>query len=772
MKANEKGFQLAFGIERIGLISLRYPFLVTVILLVLTIAAGFGIARIKIDDSLSQLFRSDTPQFHTYEYVTRRFPSSEFDVFIAVTGRDVLGRDQLAKLRDAVTDLQLIDGVRGLISLFSARQPPQAGHLPAALFPEELPEGPEYEQLVERVRSNEIIKGKLLSDDGQLTLVVLALEPSAVRSNALSTVVGEIRKTIDEDLAGSGLTARLTGVPVIQLELRNAVQRDRLIYNTFGFAIGCFIAIIFFRRVSFMVVAAGPPLIAIVLALGTLGWLGFRLNMFLNVMTPLIMVISFSDSMQLTFAARERILHGQSKREAFRQSILIVGPACVLTHATAALSFIALQFSESDLIRSFGQAGLLATLIALAAVLMLVPQLGLLLVRGQADHAEPAATADRAVNWLRTFCAWIADKMVSRPALYSAIAVLLVAGLGVVYAQLPARYRLADQLPDREEPVQAGKLIDAKLHGANPVDVLIQFPAGAGLYDASTLAAIDDVHAAVEKQSGVGNVWSLATLQRWLKERAGTSDVAVLKRYVEILPKQVIDRFIAPQHDAAIVQGRVPDIDSSELLPAINQLDRSLNAVRARHPDYKISVTGLSVLAARNSARMIGRLNQGLTVEIVFVAGFIGLAFRSFIIMLASILPGIFPIFVAGSMLWLLGKGLQFASIVALIVSFGLGLSATIHFLNRMRREESPDDAPGTAVARATVLMGPPLILTSVVLAFGLAVTVLSNLPSLRLFGWLSALAMLSALAADLTILRPTITLLRVIARRLRASAR
>jgi predicted RND superfamily exporter protein len=66
------------------------------------------------------------------------------------------------------------------------------------------------------------------------------------------------------------------------------------------------------------------------------------------------------------------------------------------------------------------------------------------------------------------------------------------------------------------------------------------------------------------------------------------------------------------------------------------------------------------------------------------------------------------------------------------------------------------------------VLMGPPLILTSVVLACGLAVTVLSDLPSLRLFGWLSALAMLAALTADLTILRPTITLLRIIALRLR----
>jgi hypothetical protein len=60
--------------------------------------------------------------------------------------------------------------------------------------------------------------------------------------------------------------------------------------------------IAFFRRVSFMIVAAGPPLLAILFGLGRLEWLEFQLNLFLNVMTPLIMVISFSDSMQLTFA--------------------------------------------------------------------------------------------------------------------------------------------------------------------------------------------------------------------------------------------------------------------------------------------------------------------------------------------------------------------------------------------------------------------------------------------------------------------------------------
>jgi predicted RND superfamily exporter protein len=86
-----------------------------------------------------------------------------------------------------------------------------------------------------------------------------------------------------------------------------------------------------------------------------------------------------------------------------------------------------------------------------------------------------------------------------------------------------------------------------------------------------------------------------------------------------------------------------------------------------------------------------------------------------------------------------------------------------------MRLEDRPGADPGIAVERATVLMGPALILTSVVLACGLAVTVLSDLPSLRLFGWLSAFAMIAALVADFLILRPTATFLFNLARRARS---
>src|SRR4051794_5017658 len=747
---------IAFGLERLGLFAVKAPIVSCIVLVVLIVAAVFGIKRIQIDDSLSQLFRSDTKEFHQYEEVTKKFPAEEFDVLVVVEGKNLLARENLEKLRDFVTDLQLVEGTRGLVSLFSARQAPAPGKLPAALFPSELPEGEAYDQFIQAVKSNEIIRGKLLSEDGTLALVVLSLEPKVVASNDLTKVVGEIRKLMTDDLGNTGLSTQLSGVPVMQLEIRNAVERDGLTYNILGIVAGCIIAIIFFRKVSFMIVAAFPPLIAIMLALGALGWANFNLNMFLNVMTPLIMVISFSDSMQLTFAARDRLIAGQDKYTAFKNAVMVVGPACVLTHGTAGISFIALQFSDSDLIRKFGEAGLAATIIALIAVLSLVPVFGVLFVRNERVFAVKFQTADAGVQALRNFCYWIAVRMVSRPGLFSLVAVIFVGGLAVIYASLEPRYRLADQVPDKQQAVAASGRLDAKLTGAHPIDVLIEFPKGASLYAPETLQVIAQVHSTLEKQAGVGNVWSLETLRRWLAEKAGSGDVATLKEYVNLIPEHLVRRFISADQDAVVVSGRVPDLDSSEILPVVEKLDHTLDTVRKEHPGFEIAVTGLSAIAARNSASMIEKLNRGLTIEFALVAVFIGLAFRSVVVMFSCILPGIFPVVLSGTVLWLLGEGLQFASVVALTVSFGLGLSATIHFLNRLRLESAPGVSSELAVERATVLVGPALILTTVVLACGLVVTGFSVLPSLRLFGWLSAFAMVAALVADLFILGPT----------------
>ena len=157
-------------------------------------------------------------------------------------------------------------------------------------------------------------------------MILLALDRQVVEEKGLARCAA-VHDTAAEELKDTGLKMQLSGAPVMQLEIRNAVERDRFKYNVLGFLFGAIIAYAFFRRVSLMLIAALPPVIAIVWSLGLFGWLGFKLNLFLNVMIPLIMVLGFSDSMQLTVAMRNRLVDGDRRIKSARYAVLVVRPA-------------------------------------------------------------------------------------------------------------------------------------------------------------------------------------------------------------------------------------------------------------------------------------------------------------------------------------------------------------------------------------------------------------------------------------------------------------
>lgn len=747
---------VSFGLDRLGLIALWRPWLSGAVVLVLTVLAGLGFLRLGVDDSLSELFRTNTPEFQQYLEIDRRFPSSEYDVLMVVEGANLLERGPLAAFSRAVIELQLEDGVNGLVSMLSARgEPDQTGYAPPVV-PDDLPEGQAYADMIKALRSNEIVSGKFLSDDGTLALVVISLDRQATAQLGSNAVIGGIRKAAQEALAGTGLKVQLTGAPVMQMEIRNAVERDQIVYNGLGLLFGAGIAILFFRRLSLMLLAALPPVLAVVWALGLLGWLGFKLNLFLNVMTPLVMVMGFADSMQVVSAIRIRLREGDTQLEAIKFAVRVVGPACVLAHGCALLSFLALLTSDSGLIQTFGKAGALATLVSYIAVIGAMPILGMLLVRDDGRLSREKEPADRWMDGLGAMVGWIVDRVVEKPAAVSLAGLALFLIFGAAHLSLQPRYRLADQVPDREQALDATSRIDNKLTGANPVHVMIEWSDNRSLYDPAVLDTIASAHTILEKQAGLGNVWSIESLRRWLKEH-GDERIETVQKYVGVLPEHLVRRFIARdmpgETHAVLVTGRLPDVDASQILPVVHKLDAALEETRKAHPGFKISVTGLPAIAARNSASMIHQLNEALAIEVVLVAVLLGLAFKSVFVGAISLLPGLFPVVAAGALLSVTGEGLEFASVIALIVIFGLGVDSLIHFLNRLRLEERAGEQPEQGIRRARVLVGPAIILTTIVLAFGLGVTTFSDLPSLRLFGHVCAVTLLASLVGDLVFL-------------------
>jgi predicted RND superfamily exporter protein len=799
-------FLFSFGLDRLGLVALKAPYVAAALIVILTALALVGVWNLRVDDSLSELFRTDTREFRQYEEIDRRFPSSEYDVLVVVEGNAILARERLEAFRNAVVELQLTDGVGGLVSMLSARNIPDATGYAAPIVPDELPEdNVAYADIIHALANNDIVKGKFLSDDGNLALIVIALDRAMVEERTAKTVINGIKEVVDRELAGTGLTAKLTGAPVMQLEIRNAVERDRLVYNGLGFVVGFAIAYLFFRRLSLTLIAVLGPSIAILWTLGVLGGLDFRLNLFINVITPLILVSGFSDSMHLVFAIRRDILAGVDRIEAARNAVRDVAPACLLTAMNQAIALVSFAFAQSALIRTFGVAALMAVFISYTAVAVVVPTLAALFVRREpAAAVDPHEREEGGVGLLQRFSDAVIGFVGTRPLIFVLAGLLAVVATGHAFFDLKPMYRLADQVPDKEQALAATDSLDKKLTGANPVHVMIEWKGGDApnanangtppirLYDERTLAVIAEAHEILERQAGLGNVWSLDSLRRWLAA-TGDSSIATVQRYVKLLPTHLVRRFITGDETAVLVTARLPDVDASEILPVVEEIDRALDPVRERHPGYEISVTGLPAIAARNSATLISELTWGLVGDIFLVFIFLGLALRSLMVGVSSILPSLFPIFTTGAVLYYSGQGLQFASIVAITVAFSLAIDSTIHFLNRFRLEEQrlaaeaaaeetadgddgryrlrglpaeeedaakPDPAR-EALARTAHHIGPAVILTTIVLALGLGVTMLSDLPSLRLFGELAAICLFASLVGQLVILPATVALFR-----------
>lgn len=748
-------WSLGFGLERIGLLAIRWPRASLLAVALFSTFCALGIPRLKTGDTLSELFRADTTAFRNYEALSSRFPTSEFDVLVVVEGPNLLTREALEAINTLHLDLEFADAAEGVLSMFSMRDPPVGDGIPPPLIPAELPTGSAFDALAKRIQTHPLIAGKLLSDaehGSQLALLVVSIKRDILRREGMFPLIRQIQSIAEESLQGTGLSVQLAGAPVMQMEIRDAIHRDVFIYNGFGFLVGFLVNLLFFRRLKLVLIAAICPAVAVLWGLGLLGWMGLKLNTFINVIPPLVMVIAFTDAMHMVFSIRRHLADGQDRYSAAHLAIKSVGPACVLTSLTTAIAFLSLTITDSSLIRSFGLASSLATLFAFVVVIAIVPTLVVLLFRNEAEFLRTEAKRHQAIRWLErvseTVAAWLRVQHVR----VATAGVILVAICAALHLQLEPHYRLSDQVPDSRQSVAATQRLDSKLTGAYPLHVMIEWPQGLNVVSPEVVSAIRDVHRLLEESSGVGNVWSLETLAQWL-EGIGKPGPESLADYLHRLPEHLVARFVNEEANAALVTGRLPDLDAHEAVKVLGALDERLAALQTRHPGFSFTVSGLSAVSAQQSSSMIRQLNWGLLGAIAVVIVLIGVAFRSTAAAFYSLLPNLFPVVAAGAVIFVSGGGLEYASVIALTVAFGIAVDDTIHFLNRLRVEEERSASLEEAVSATLSRIGPVLILTTLVLVIGLAVTIISDLPVMRLFGRLFMATLAAALIGDVLIL-------------------
>lgn len=746
-----------FGFEKLGLLTLRFPRATIVIVLVVTACALLGATRLGFSSDIREIFRSGSPDFATLEEVARHYPDSGRDILIVVEGSDLFRPATLTNLRALHLELGLIETVGHVLSPFSARTPPDANEDTSSVVPPKLTGAEDIAALRQRLLDHPLVSGKLLSDDGRLFLFVLSLKGPHRDVDELQRITGEVETMAKEILRDSDLSVQLTGTAVMRVQILGALIRDQKTFRLAGLTIAILFCWLFFRSIPYVVIALAPAVAATIWLRGGLSLAGQDINVLTNVIPSLVMVIAFASAMHLLFSVRRGLGRGLSLENSIKRAVVQVGPACVLASATTALALLSLVIVPHPFIIRFGLTAAFGTALAYVAIMTTLPPLCSLLL----GRIGSAGTVKDRSDWIhrgvhavsRTAARWVR----ARPAVIVVTGTLLTLGSGWLHALSTPQYQYLDNLPKGNPAFTAIQLINAKLSGAETLRLLIQWPREHDLDSTDTLDLIRSAHEIFQDSPALRAVSSLHGVEQWFVK--GGQRREDLFEFLRKVRSPLSRRVIAPDHHSALVAGNFTSIPAADLVAIISKLDRKLDRLRERNPSVTFSLTGLTPVSAKASTVMIGQLNRSLLIAVCAIILLIGLAMRSFWAALVSILPNLLPITLVGAGLYLFGKGLQFTSVVAFTIGFGMAVDSTIHVLNRYRLEKASDADTAGALEKTIAAIGPVLIVSTLVLISGVGGTMLSEMPMVRLYGEVIVVLLTTALAGALLLLPAIIRL-------------
>jgi uncharacterized protein len=745
-------------LDRVASLALSAPHILATILVGLAAVAAFGASQIEFDDGMRSIFSSSRAEYETYSNHVENFAQSDTTAVLLITADTGLGEAQLPALRDLVLDLQKIDGIEAMFSIFGVNTiNPDAGDV-GAFSASDLADLPSVQTAGESVPVGVRSSRSLISADGRQTVMAMPLDDRMQNLADARPVLAEIRQTLARADTG-GMRIELTGMVPVRERVIEGIVRDQTLLNGVGALLGFMISLVIFRSFWIALLNGIAPVIALMLSLGAFGLLGFEMNTVRNALPVLILVLATADCIHMTYEFCRKSAETGTLDISIRHILRETGPPCILTSLTTMLAFAGLYYSESPLIQSLSISGILGVGIALATVLFVHPLVFILawkvgLIRSAFCKARP-----------RNFSAPMTLKtmggVLRRPlsALAGGIAICIV--LVAVFLPLKTDFRYFEFIDAQDEMMIA---LDQAETISGPVQS-IDLPLSSHDPDMPLSgAALDDVrlvHEALEAALPEHSIVSAESLNRALEERGEFPGWNTLTLALAPLPAIVSDSIIARDGSGLLVRVMIPDTDPAE----IRALADRVETVAAQAGTNTLDVgqaTGLTVLAAELSDTMIRQLTISFLIAALACPLLIGLWFGRWAFGLAAILPNILPILAVGAWLSLMDWNLQFTSALALSIAFGIAVDDTIHVLNRYRIQEKENGEDQThTIADAMIRIAPALIATTAILSIGIASTLFSAMPTMRYFGELCIAVFVLALIADLFLLPPSLALIQ-----------
>ncbi len=725
--------------ERYAVFFANHRRLVFLFVALATLLGAWCGSRLGFDDVPRSIFRAGDEESQRLEQLFADFGSDDLDCLVVLQADDWFVPARAELLRELARDLDAIDGVERVIGLPSV--PRGVGPFARPLLPPPDAGPAAFEAARAAAAAHPLVHDQLLSADGRTTLLVVVLREGLVSVGEIRPIVRAIDARLEAVSAQSGVTAGLTGVPPIRVEIFDVVESDNVKFVVLAALVSFFVAWAVFRHLGTFLAAAAPAVLGGIWSLAAIAVTGGEIDILKSILPTIVMTIGLTDSVHIVTDVRHMRAQGLSAIDAATESIRHLGVPCLLTSVTTAVGFASLAISDVDMIRGFGLAATLGVGLTFVAVLTAAPLFASALRRMSRPLAVERETVDSRLS--RVFERGI-DTLLDHARAVSLAGLALTVLCAWFAFRLEPDNRLTEVTPADRESVRSLRVVDQAFGGSMFAGVVVSWPAGVDWRSPGVASAIDAVERAVERAPLFSGALSVLDLRALVPGGA-----------IELLPEALRARFVRPDLHRALVRARLPDTASSEHERASLALEVELARIEAEHPQVDLHLTGTAIVARRNIDGMIVDFALGLALAAAVIFVVIALALRSLRLGLVSLVPNALPVVLVAALLYATGGTLQMASSVAFTILLAVAVDDTIHVLTRMRREldAAGDGDVRAALRRALIRIAPALVITTVIMLAGFGAVLLSEVPTNRAVAAICCTGFVAALAGDLVLL-------------------
>ncbi|SEQ08592.1 hypothetical protein SAMN03080615_00351 [Amphritea atlantica] len=749
--------------EKLFATVLRYPALILLACLVLTVMATVGGKNLVFKSDYRVFFSEENPQLVAYESIQNIFNKSDNVAFIVIPADgNIYTPEHLQLLRQITTDAWQIPYSTRVDSIANYQHTwaEEDDMIVEDLVSEGQTLDPSaLDRIREIVNTEPILLNKIASVKGQVSLVNVTVQMPMIDPVAeVPEVVARVREIQQKYMAENpGLEIKLSGIVMMNNSFAESALKDNatLIPIMFGVVVLTMLVLLrtFSGTFSTVIIIAA----SIAAAMGLAGWSGMFLTGPSASAPTMILTLAVADCIHILSTMFYEMRRGIVKRDALLDSLRINFQPVMLTSVTTAIGFLSMNFSDSPPFRDLGNIVAVGVMLAFLFSITLFPALLMVLpVRVKQTREE-----DR--DWTRSLAAFVTSK---RRILLPGMSVFML----LLIAFLPMNQLNDDFVKyfDTSVPFrQATDYMQDNLSGMTMMEISIDSGESSGINDPAFLKKLGVFSDWLRSQPETDHVSTLTdTLKRLNKNMHGDDQsyyrlpedrelsAQYLLLYEMSLPYGLdLNNQLNVDKSSVRVVGTFKNLTSNEL---VSLEERVQNWFARNAPEYQVQTTGPNLMFAHISQRNIKSMLSGIALALVLISLLLGFALRSVRFGVISLLPNLAPAAMGFGLWYLIDGQVGLGLSVVAGMTLGIVVDDTVHFLSKYlyaRRHRDADSVAAVQYAFGSV--GRALWITTFVLVCGFMVLAQSSFKLNADMGFLTALTILIALVVDFLFLPP-----------------